>query len=318
METKKVLAIFVLLIIVGFSFLATAGDLEPSAAPAPTMKTLNEVEPRIAIGVSDLPLIVTEPGSYYLAEDVNFTNDANNAITIECDDVTIDLTGYTIKGPDSGATSGVFMHDCSNVEIRNGTIRDFGNPAIWEDSSSGTSHRVINIRALSSGWGISLKGYGHLVKDCTAAENGDRGIDVSDNSTVTCNTCYKNGSYGIYTTIGCTVTGNTCYDNNGHGIYTGSGNTLIGNTSYSNNAGDNGILAGSGCTLTGNTCYDNGGRGISAGQGSTIIGNTAKDNDTYGIYTLSYCLIDQNTMHNNTSGNLVTGAGCEVGLNVNP
>ena len=57
-------------------------DREPSGAPGPTMKTLEEVEPRIAIHTSDLPLIISEPNSYYLAENINFADDANHAITV--------------------------------------------------------------------------------------------------------------------------------------------------------------------------------------------------------------------------------------------
>lgn len=319
METKRVLAIFILVMIMGFSFLATAGDLQPSAAPAPTMKTLNEIEPRTAISASDLPLTITEPGSYYLIEDVNFTDDVNNAITIECDDVTIDLTGYTIKGPDSGTTSGIYMSGRSGVEILNGTIRDFGNPAIREASSNGKSHRIINVRLISNGGGVFLDGYGHLVKDCTAAENSDRGISADFGCTLIGNTCYHNNNYGIETSAGSTVTGNTCYNNYGtnvHGISTGSGNTLAGNTCYMNQR--NGINSGTGCTLTGNTCYDNGNHGIFANSGSTVTNNTTRNNGVNGINTLGNCLIDQNTAYNNTGTNLVPGAGSVTGVNCAP
>jgi len=293
--TKLVVTVLALAGLVIFSVTGYAGSLQPAAPPAPTMKTLDEVEPRVPIHASDFPLTITEPNSYYLAEDVNFTDTLNDAITINCDDVTIDLMGYTLRGPDSGAKYGIYMNGRTNVEIRNGTIRDFVNPAIGENNSNGSSHRVVNIRVLSNGYGIYLQGSSHLVKDCTAADNGL--------------------SYGIYTSTGSTVTGNTAYNNHMDGIHAGSGSTVTGNTAY-NNTG-NGLYARDGCTVTGNTAYNNTDNGLYARDGCTVTGNTAYNNTDKGIYAGTYCLIDQNTAYSNGT-NMTYGTGCQVGLNVAP
>ena len=127
METRKKLAgvVFLAGMLAVSLVIYAGGSLEPSAPPGPTMKTLDEVEPRVAIHASDLPLTITEPNSYYLAENINFTDDVNNAITIEADNVTIDLMGYSLIGPGSGTNYGIYMDERSNVEIRNGTVRDF-------------------------------------------------------------------------------------------------------------------------------------------------------------------------------------------------
>lgn len=74
-----------------------AGDLAPPPGPlGPTMKTLAEVEPRTPITQADLPLTITETGSYYLAG--NITLDSATAITINATGVTLDLSGFTITG----------------------------------------------------------------------------------------------------------------------------------------------------------------------------------------------------------------------------
>ncbi len=74
MEKKNVnknlaAALLVVIAALGYGLVGKAGNLEPSAAPAPTMKTLNEVEPRIPISQADIPLTISTRGSYYLTED---------------------------------------------------------------------------------------------------------------------------------------------------------------------------------------------------------------------------------------------------------
>ena len=216
--------------------------------------------PRIAgTEIKSLPYTISSSGFYFITRDLTSTGDG---ITVNANDVTIDLMGFSLIGPGSGTGTGIYMSDRANVEVRNGTVRNFGDCGIHEYSYNGKNHRIIGVRASGNGWaGIRLCGSGHLVKDCTASDNNYSGIYARYGCTVTGNTAYSNQIDGINASYGCILTGNTALNNQNYGIYAGNGSTVTGNAARDNKYG---IYPYKDCFVHENTATNNTSDNISA------------------------------------------------------
>jgi parallel beta-helix repeat protein len=230
-----------------------------------------ETDQRIPISA---PYTITQPGSYILAGDIQTTLADQNAITVEANNVTIDLNGFNLNGPGSGNGCGIFMNGRTNVEIRNGTIRDFGGYGIIEQSPTyvnttlGEGHRIFGIRAeFNHKSGIVLNGINNMVEDCTVFENGNYGIEVAGGSIVIGNISTNNGApgnigVGIALDGWCLALENIVIDNPRYGIWAKRDcSSVFGN-------------------LVATAAY-----GIYIdGNGNFVKNNTAKENTQYNIH----------------------------------
>ena len=87
------------------------GSLEPPGAPAPTMKTLQQIEPRMPVSG---PGTLSTPGSYYLTQDIS------GPIVLGANNVSFDLNGFTIDGGEPSIEIGAYSH----VRIFNGRLQN--------------------------------------------------------------------------------------------------------------------------------------------------------------------------------------------------
>jgi parallel beta-helix repeat protein len=242
--------------------------------------------------INSLPYTISASGFYYITKDLNYTG-SGDAIIVSVDDVTLDLMGFSLVGPgrNSGNNDGIRVTGQSNLEIRNGTLTNFGRSGIYDATSAGTDRRVIEVRATGNGSsGINLSGPSSLVQNCTASNNGGLGIQAGEGSSVVASVVYNNKGGGISAGDGSIVYGNTVYDNGSDGITTGDGSTISGNTAYAN---------------TGN--------GITGTKNSTITNNTATNNTQYGI-SVNQSLVAGNTLRGNGAGD-ISCTNCTLGLN---
>ncbi|NUP89968.1 MAG: right-handed parallel beta-helix repeat-containing protein [Candidatus Sumerlaeia bacterium] len=301
---------------VAFAALAAAvpasdGPLNPPAAPASTPGP----EPRFAL-TGSLPLVISQPGSYYLTRDRTGVAGITG-ITIEADDVTLDLNGFTLRGV-PGSLSGILISGPRrNVAVRNGTVRDWGNEAIIAFAS--TNCQFEDLRLYQNAAGGLFCGASSTVRRVTARTNGVVGISTSDGCTVLECTVGSNSLGGFAIGQGSVVTDCAALTNQGPGFALGprcvvtacssSGNTgsgfsvsdesLVTGCSASGNSLDGFEVTFSDNRIDGNTATANVGLGFDiSGTGNLIVRNSASGN-LLGAFNFN----DPNNVH----GVLVTG-----------
>lgn len=289
-----------------------AGDLNPPVGPVTgTMKTLSEVEPRIAITATNTPgdadslFKITQPGSYYLTGSfIGFVG--KHGVEIAASGVTLDLNGFDLLGG-AGSLNGVSVTvgGQTNIAVVNGSVRLWGGDGVDLTNIGATNCRVEGLLTSgNSGVGIRL-GIGCTVSNCSAYNNNGNGILTDNDSTVWNCSSYNNNGDGILTLDDCTVSNCSTYDNNANGFRLADGCTVWNCSSYFNSA--NGIRLGTGCTVSNCSAYDNNVNGISTTDGCTVADCTVRDNGFDGINCNSGCVIRGNTCSFNGNGG--DGAG---------
>jgi hypothetical protein len=203
------------------------GSLTPPGAPAPTMKTLAQIEPRTPI--SSVPFTISAAGSYYLT--TNLTPGINqNGIVIAADNVTIDLNGFTLFGGGGGSGEGISASGArANIVVLNGTLRNWpGSGVNFYDS--GSSQAIIqNIRSISNVFtGIAIK-KGSRAVDCVAVGNGGRGILVDNDCLVDHCKAASNVGGGIEAGATSQLINNQTTANGSGILITGAGNIVANN-----------------------------------------------------------------------------------------
>lgn len=131
--------LLLLLLSATFPAFAQGPLIPPVGSPAPSMKTLDQIEARMPINVTTTPgnanavHVITTPGSYYLTGDVQGVA-SKDGILIEASNVTLDLNGYSLKGV-VGSFNGIGIARSnaalSGITIRNGFITGFGQRGVY-------------------------------------------------------------------------------------------------------------------------------------------------------------------------------------------
>jgi parallel beta-helix repeat protein len=284
------------------------GNLTPPGAPAPTMKTLQQVEPRTP--VSSLPCTISNSGSYYLTTNL-FGSDGQDGIIVNANNVTLDLNGFILdgtiavggsvaqgkSGPQSrtvgslngiNATSGVV-----NLVVRNGSLRGWGHSGVAADNCDGAVFENLQISG-SGSWGL-VSGRRSTVRDCTALNNPGGGITADEHSLVTGCMSAGNGGNGYWFPNSATARDCVAKDNGADGFSGGDVSSFTACTSRDNGGGV-GFSVGAGSVVNGCTATANGQAGIACGVNSVVKDCSVRNCGNGGIVadngsTISGCAL---------------------------
>lgn len=134
-----------------------------------------------------LPLEITEPGLYVVAEPLSYTS-VGDAIVVAADYVTLDLNGFTLTGIREGAAISQTFGRIGLV-VRNGYLDSWGINAAFGAAiiAEGVNNEFSDLHIRSSRGGI-FAGSNSLVSDCYIAGVTNNptayGLNMADNSRV--------------------------------------------------------------------------------------------------------------------------------------
>ena len=272
------------------------GDLTPGSAPVATMKTLEQLEPRVDVatlaGDALSEVVITNSGSYYLSGNLEVSKPSG--ITIDAPGVTLDLGGFKISWSSGAGEHGIKINlGMDRSTVRNGTITGFDYGILGQ----GADHlfeklAVSNCRT----YGISA-GINSRIIDCSSHNNSGSGIHAAWGTGITgCTVSLNQGNFGIRAQDGCviancTVSSNQCV----YGIYALDG-TVVKGCDVHNNIG------------TGSDSY-----GMFVYNGSikdcVVSKNIGIGVNSWGIHGGDFSSIDRCVVADNHSSGVIGGAG---------
>ncbi len=304
------------------------GPLAPSGAPAPGMKTLEQVEPRLAI--TSLPFLITRSGSYYLTQSF-VSGFILEGITIWTNNVSIDLNGFTMDG--GGGQNGI-QSPYNNIRICNGTLLN------WENAISmpmANNVQIDGITVAGCDRAFDLYRYAKVahcqidhrgssysairvadscqISDCILSGGQSSGIYADNDAQITRCSISGFGYYGIQCGANSQIADCMLSSNHMQGIHTTDNALVLRCQSLFN--GWDGFYVGGGSKVE--QCLANGNsmNGIGVGSSSVVQDCNVRNNGRHGIEAPNDCLIKNNNCIGNGTTNgyagiYVSSAGSRV------
>lgn len=112
--------------------------LVPSGGPA-------NAETTLCTAISGLPFTISASGVYCLHGNLTTASPAGTAITVNADNVVIDLNGHVLSNNGAGVTTqaiGIGTLNHRDVTVKNGTIRLFQQCVVLDEATTPTQNRT--------------------------------------------------------------------------------------------------------------------------------------------------------------------------------
>ena len=246
--------------------------------------------------ITTIPFTITTQGIYCLKGNLAGSLGSGEAITINTNNVTIDLNGYKLgnlaAGPGTSAT-GIYASQKKNITIRNGTIRGFQIGLYFSDApphTASSGHLVEDVRLDGNTYmGTFVKGTGNTIRNNQIVNTGGStslntyygiivygtGARVLNNDVINVGAA-TNGAYGIYIVdaYGTVLKGNRISDifatTNSYGV------------NVSNSVGV--VVEGTSINNVTSTSSTDIGIYLSTSPNTTVSDNRIGGVATYGIY----------------------------------
>ena len=259
------------------------GGLTPPGAPAPSMKTLAQVEPRIPI--TNLPFVISQPGSYYATTNLTLSV-AGTGIVVNANDVSIDLNGFQLNGPGASSSIGVLQQPWfRNLTLVRGNLSGWGQCAVSADGSAGR-FAFLTLSGNASGLYAGPKSQ---ISDCTASDSSFP--------------AFFSLIFGFMAAESCTLQRCAAIANTGNNMAIGFyvlSNSIVSDCVASGNAGSTyayGFSLSAGCTASrcvsdnnsGGSDTGGGGIGFLLQEHCRLSDAQARFNSHYGIYAAARC-----------------------------
>ncbi len=137
---------------------------------------LTEAGAQVVKTINSLPARILKPGHYALKKNLVLTKTATAAISIEADDVSIDLGGFLITNtlPAGTDVTGIYAQSHGGLAVSHGTVRGFDTGVRLNGNQAAvTGVAVENLRVEKSGaTGIQLLGPIGSAKNCVITNTG--------------------------------------------------------------------------------------------------------------------------------------------------
>lgn len=231
-------------------------------------------------------------------------------ISIQSDNVTLDLGGHTLTG--TRVNPGVQFRGYSQVTVKNGTLKNW---TLGIDGRSSTNCTLENVKIIGNNDGADL-GPAAQVSKCCFLDNAGKGLQCEATARISDCETIGNGGIGITASFGALINRCVARDNGADGFKVAVSSEIAGCAAMEN--ASNGISA-SYSYVRDNTCGNNTGSGIFIEAfASRVENNHVAYNTAYGIQVVGTDnILMRNTARQNIGHDYGIAGGNATGILVN-